>query len=85
MKLRLSLRTILPLLVTGGTMIGCERDCAKSERCQLQPEGGPCYSLAIKYYYNQSEKRCKSFNYGGCLGVVPFETLAQCQECECRE
>lgn len=52
------------------------------EQCQLEPDPGPCKALIKRYYYDKTEKRCKEFNWGGCDGVVPFETLEECHECE---
>jgi hypothetical protein len=83
MKLRGAIRGLLLLIVIGLGSLSCERDCASSERCQLEPDSGPCYAYFTRYYYDKTEKRCKPFVYGGCGGAVPFETLAQCQECEC--
>jgi hypothetical protein len=73
---------LLLLTVVSGSL-GCERDCASSARCQLEPDSGVCLAYMPRYYYDKTEKRCKQFIYGGCGGTVPFETLAQCQECEC--
>lgn len=41
--------------------------------------------MAIKrYYYDAETKTCKEFFYGGCQGVVPFETLEACRKgCGC--
>ncbi|MFD1188382.1 BPTI/Kunitz domain-containing protein [Pontibacter rugosus] len=44
------------------------------ERCTLAPDPGPCRAAITRYYYDQKEKRCKSFIWGGCRGVLPFET-----------
>ncbi len=33
-----------------------------------------------KYYYNAKEKKCASFFWGGCEGVVPFETVGECEK-----
>ncbi|QKZ13493.1 BPTI/Kunitz domain-containing protein [Spirosoma sp. KUDC1026] len=81
MLLRRISRGLVLLTVVSGN-ISCERDYASSERCQLEPDSGPCYAYTIRYYCDKKEKRCKEFVYGGCGGTVPFETLAQCQECE---
>lgn len=48
-------------------------------RCALQPETGPCKAKFTRYYFNQNERTCKEFTWGGCQGVVPFETLNECQ------
>lgn len=50
-----------------------------SERCRLKHDPGPCRGAFMRYYYDQKEGRCMSFIYGGCEGVVPFETLEDCQ------
>ncbi|SVC52991.1 uncharacterized protein METZ01_LOCUS305845 [marine metagenome] len=31
-----------------------------------------------RYYYDQNEKKCMKFIWGGCGGVVPFETMEEC-------
>ncbi|MBA4146415.1 MAG: proteinase inhibitor I4 serpin, partial [Cytophaga sp.] len=32
----------------------------------------------------KNEKKCKEFIWGGCGGVVPFETLEECKGgCQC--
>ncbi len=52
--------------------------------CLLQHEAGPCKGAFTRYYYDKKEKKCKSFIYGGCQGVVPFETLEECEgKCDC--
>lgn len=55
-------------------------------RCDLKPDGGPCKGLFWKYYYNPKTKKCEEFAYGGCGGVVPFDTKEECEElCERQE
>jgi hypothetical protein len=51
-------------------------------RCTLVPDPGPCKAFFTKYYYDQSEKKCKEFSWGGCDGVVPFDTLEECEKCK---
>lgn len=53
------------------------------EPCTLIPETGPCRAAIPIYYYDQTDGICKEFIWGGCDGVVPFETLEECQECKC--
>ena len=52
--------------------------------CELEPDSGPCEAAITKYYYDSSEDKCKEFIYGGCQGTIPFDTLEECIECECR-
>lgn len=47
--------------------------------CYLIPDPGPCFGLFPKYFYNQTTQQCETFTWGGCAGVVPFETLIDCQ------
>ena len=32
-----------------------------------------------RYYYDQNEKKCMKFIWGGCGGVVPFATMEECK------
>jgi len=55
----------------------------KDTRCNLEPESGTCKARISRYYFNQQEGICKEFIWGGCGGVVPFETLEECKKiCE---
>jgi hypothetical protein len=47
--------------------------------CYLIPDTGPCFGLFPKYFYNQTTQQCETFTWGGCAGLVPFETLIDCQ------
>jgi hypothetical protein len=49
------------------------------ENCLLKPDKGPCKAIFWKYYFNPKTKKCEEFLYGGCDGVVPFETQEECQ------
>ncbi len=53
-------------------------------RCSLEPDPGMCLAALGRYYYDQNEKKCKVFSWGGCGGVVPFETLEECEACGCK-
>jgi hypothetical protein len=64
---------------------GCEEECKRPARCSLDPDPGPCYAYARRYYYDFASRRCKEFTWGGCDGVVPFNTLQECQACECNQ
>jgi hypothetical protein len=80
-KLLLALLLILmPIIFTQ-----CNKNCIKSERCSLIPDPGPCFALIPRYYYDNNEKKCKEFNWGGCGGVVPFDTKKDCEkQCDCK-
>jgi hypothetical protein len=81
------MKIVIPLLLTLITLVGCEQDtdCEKSASCSLDPDPGFCKAYIKRYYYDQTEKKCKEFIWGGCDGVVPFETLEECKQCECMQ
>lgn len=81
MKIKISL--LLLFLVA---LISCSDQCIRADQCFLEPETGPCYAAFQRYYYDQEDGICKEFTWGGCGGVVPFETLEECQkQCSCEE
>ncbi|KKQ37129.1 MAG: Proteinase inhibitor I2 [Candidatus Woesebacteria bacterium GW2011_GWA1_37_7] len=51
----------------------------KDSRCYMNPDVGPCKALFKRYYYDINDSKCKEFTWGGCNGVVPFETIEECQ------
>ena len=52
--------------------------------CALEPQIGFCNAAIPKYYFDPVEKKCKQFIWGGCAGVVPFQTLEECESCGCK-
>ena len=58
-------------------------DSTIPEECLLEPDSGPCFGYVPMYYYNQDTQSCEMFIYGGCMGLVPFQSLPECQNlCE---
>ncbi len=53
---------------------------SKDPRCTMIPEKGSCKGLFVNYYYDPKTDRCREFIYGGCEGVVPFETQSACEK-----
>jgi len=51
--------------------------------CDLAPETGRGRAAIPKYYWDAEACACKEFIWGGCGGVVPFETIEACEVCEC--
>jgi hypothetical protein len=49
----------------------------------LEPNPGPCFAAISKYYFDKDDGKCKEFIWGGCNGIVPFDSLEECKECEC--
>lgn len=52
----------------------------KDPRCTMVPQKGPCKAIFWKYYYEHKNNTCKEFMYGGCDGVVPFDTKEECEK-----
>lgn len=78
-----SKRVFISILITLFTQVGCSEDCIENSSCNLEPETGPCLAAFPKYYYDKEEGKCKEFIWGGCQGVVPFDTMEACKKCEC--
>lgn len=67
------------------TTYSCKKNCNQTDNCNLDPESGPCKAYIPRYYYDKNEKKCKEFIWGGCGGIVPFETLEECERhCDCK-
>ena len=49
------------------------------QACHYIPNAGICLAAIPKYYYDQEENECMEFTWGGCGGLVPFETLEDCE------
>ncbi len=53
-----------------------------SNSCRLVPDAGLCKAYMPKYYFDEATNSCQEFIWGGCGGVVPFETMKNCtQQC----
>ena len=52
-------------------------------KCDLIPDPGLCKAYFPRYYFDKKEGKCKEFIWGGCDGVVPFQTLEACEKCGC--
>ena len=67
-------------------LTSCSRDCTSlPTQCDLTQESGPCEAAIEKYFFDPEDQVCKPFIWGGCEGIVPFDTIEDCQHCECRE
>ncbi len=76
---------LLPVVILL-SLVSCEKSSTTTENrnckaCELMPEVGPCNAAFVRYFYNQETKECDSFIWGGCSGVVPFESLDECKLC----
>lgn len=50
------------------------------ERCDWVPNSGPCRGALDGFFYDSRTKKCQKFQYGGCQGVLPFESLSDCEK-----
>ena len=51
-----------------------------TDNCELEPDPGFCKANMPRYYFDETSNSCQEFVWGDCNGVVPFETLAACQQ-----
>jgi hypothetical protein len=78
------MKFIIGLLFSLLLLNGCESDygCEVPPRCNLEPDPGLCKAMFQRYYFDKASGECKQFIWGGCGGVVPFETLEECKKCQ---
>ncbi|KAL0965846.1 hypothetical protein UPYG_G00286510 [Umbra pygmaea] len=61
-----------------------------AEACKAVPDGGPCFGMMQRYYYNSTSMSCQLFTYGGCSGnqnnfITERQCLQSCRtEASCR-
>ena len=67
------------------TQVSCGNNCSANSNCNLSPEAGDCEAIHVRFFFNQETKKCEEFIWGGCQGIVPFETFEQCKECLCHK
>ena len=61
-------------------------DCSSNiDACTLIPDPGKCQAAIQKYYFNQETQQCEDFTWGGCGGVVPFDSLEECEAAACSQ
>jgi len=73
----------ITILICAFMMVSCNDDDQPMtcEECSLIPDPGPCRASIPRYFFNQQIKQCEEFTWGGCFGVVPFETMQECIDC----
>jgi|TARA_B100000378_G_C17925592_1_gene371361 hypothetical protein len=60
-------------------LMACDKSEPLDDACYLIPDPGVCLAAIPRYYYDQDSGNCKEFLWGGCGGVVPFETMEECK------
>jgi hypothetical protein len=71
--------TIPPTTTSATTTSSSSTTTLAESRCKLVPNAGVCEAMIPKYFYNVSEGLCRTFIWGGCQGVVPFNSMQDCQ------
>jgi len=72
------------LVLASGVWSSCNRPCEDAPAaCELAPDPGPCFAAIPKFYFDSETQECKEFTWGGCGGVVPFDSFEACQDCQC--
>ena len=64
-----------------------EEDKASTEcmnKCNQVPDAGSCFAAFRRFYFDKTTMTCDTFIWGGCNGVVPFETMEECLSCGCK-
>jgi len=51
----------------------------ENQACYFIPNAGICLAAIPKYYYDFVENECLEFTWGGCGGLVPFESMEDCE------
>ena len=66
-------------LMERGWAINPDKDRISSQLCSLIPDPGPCKAAFTKYYFDTETNTCQMFTWGGCDGIVPFDTIERCK------
>jgi hypothetical protein len=67
-------------LLAGAALLPACASSTLPEACALKPESGRCRAAIPRYWYDPGTGTCKAFIWGGCDGVVPFETYDACHQ-----
>uniref|UniRef100_A0A8C9UKZ6 BPTI/Kunitz inhibitor domain-containing protein n=1 Tax=Spermophilus dauricus TaxID=99837 RepID=A0A8C9UKZ6_SPEDA len=52
-----------------------------ADPCVMDVNPGDCFDIFIRYFYNQTSKKCEYFHYSGCKGNLNnFMIKLDCQE-----
>jgi len=72
---------IMMILLVGTLLSACQSaNSSLPPACTLKPESGKCRAAHTRYWFDADSGSCRACIGGGCAGVVPFETLEQCQQ-----
>ena len=74
---------MIPRLLLPAMLWSALSGASQDDPCLLVPDPGPCEAAIPAWHFNPVTQNCAEFFWGGCEGVVPFETLAACQAAGC--
>ncbi|MFP5384418.1 MAG: BPTI/Kunitz domain-containing protein [Gammaproteobacteria bacterium] len=83
MRLPLLPTLLLPALLLALPLTACNSQPSLPAACELKPESGRCRAAITRYFFEPAIGECRAFIWGGCDGVVPFETFEDCHS-QCR-
>ena len=72
------MKKLLLAVLAPALFSGCQSQ-PLPDGCYVKPESGRCRAAITRYYFDDKRQACRPFIWGGCDGVVPFETLDACQ------
>lgn len=75
--------TSVLVLLSACWLAGCSNQPALPGACSAKPESGRCRAAFTRYHFDERMGECRAFIWGGCEGVVPFETFEDCHA-QCR-
>ncbi|MDF1782180.1 MAG: BPTI/Kunitz-type proteinase inhibitor domain-containing protein [Alcanivoracaceae bacterium] len=78
LKLKPRQGVITLVMLVGGALTGCQ-STPLDDACYVKPESGQCRAAITRFYFDDRRGECRAFIWGGCQGVVPFETLPSCE------
>ena len=80
-----TIRTLYTMFFLHMIISSCSENCESTAKCQWDPDPGECKAAFTKFYFDQETGQCREFIWGGCNGTVPFDTLEECQACQCNQ
>ena len=74
-----NLLNVLDVVAIVSAILEGSNDDNLPEECYLVPDPGPCMAAVPMYYFDTTSNSCEMFVWGGCQGLIPFQSLSECQ------
>lgn len=77
---------IFPIIAFAIFSCSKQKECGVSDPTCLEtvPHDELCQAAFNRYFFNPETEECEQISYSGC-SQKGFETLQECQECECND